>query len=84
MNIFELIVVQPIFNMLIGLYALIPGGDFGVAIILFTIVVRFLLYPMTRSMLHQSKAMRNLEPDLATIKRARLTTRRPTSVRGRR
>ncbi|HRF28108.1 MAG TPA: YidC/Oxa1 family membrane protein insertase [Candidatus Saccharibacteria bacterium] len=69
MNIFELIVVQPIFNVLIGLYALVPGGDFGIAIILFTIVVRFLLYPLTRSMLHQSKAMRKLQPELARIKK---------------
>lgn len=53
MNIFELIVVQPIFNMLLGLYSIIPGHDFGVAIILFTILVRVLLYPLTRSMLHQ-------------------------------
>lgn len=69
MNIFELIVVQPIFNMLLGLYSIIPGHDFGVAIILFTILVRVLLYPLTRSMLHQSRAMRKLQPELAAIKK---------------
>ena len=69
MNIFELLIVQPIFNLLIGLYSLIPGGDFGVAIILFTIIVRFALYPLTRSMLHQSRAMRKLQPELAKIKK---------------
>ncbi len=69
MNLFDLIVVQPIFNLLILLYAVVPGGDFGVAIIIFTIVVRFLLYPLTRSMLHQSKAMRKLQPALAEIKK---------------
>ncbi len=69
MNIFELVVVQPIFNLLMGLYAIVPGRDFGVAIILFTIIVRFLLYPLTRGMLHQSKAMRKLQPELARIKK---------------
>ena len=69
MNIFELLIVQPIFNLLIGLYALIPGGDFGVAIIIFTIIVRFALYPLTRSMLHQSRAMRKLQPQLVKIKK---------------
>lgn len=69
MNIFELVVVQPIFNLLMGLYAIVPGRDFGVAIILFTIIVRFMLYPLTRSMLHQSKAMRKLQPELARIKK---------------
>ena len=69
MNIFELVVVQPIFNLLMGLYAILPGQDFGIAIIVFTIIVRFLLYPLTRSMLHQSKAMRKLQPQLARIKK---------------
>lgn len=69
MNIFELVVVQPIFNLLIGLYAVLPGQDFGIAIIVFTVIVRFLLYPLTRSMLHQSKAMRKLQPELAKIKK---------------
>lgn len=69
MNIFELIVSQPIFNLLIALYSIIPGGDFGVAIIIFTIFVRFALYPLTRSMLHQSRAMRKLQPELARIKK---------------
>ncbi len=70
MNIFELVVVQPIFNLLMGLYAVVPGRDFGVAIILFTIIVRFALYPLTRSMLHQTKAMRKLQPELARIKKS--------------
>lgn len=69
MNIFELVVVQPIFNLLIGLYSFIPGRDFGVAIILFTIIVRFMIYPLTRSMLHQSRAMQKLQPELVKIKK---------------
>ena len=69
MNIFELVVVQPIFNLLMGLYAVVPGRDFGVAIIIFTVIVRFILYPLTRSMLHQTKAMRKLQPELARIKK---------------
>lgn len=41
MNIFELLIVQPIFNLLIGIYSILPGGDFGISLILFTILVRF-------------------------------------------
>jgi len=79
-NIFELVVVQPIFNLLMGLYAVVPGGDFGVAIIIFTIIVRFLLYPLTRSMLHQSKAMRKLQPELARIKKQSKGNRQAESL----
>ncbi len=70
MNIFDLIVVQPIFNLLIGLYSIVPGRDFGVAIIIFTVIIRFMIYPLTRSMLHQSRAMQKLQPELAKIKKS--------------
>lgn len=69
MNIFDLLIVQPIFNLLIGLYSLIPGGDFGIALILFTILVRFALWPLVKRQLHQVKAMRKLQPELAKIKK---------------
>lgn len=69
MSLFDTFIVQPIFNLLVGLYTIIPGGDFGVAIIIFTVLVRFALYPLTRSMLHQSQAMRKLQPKLKQIKK---------------
>ena len=69
MNIFDILIVQPIFNLLIGLYAIIPGGDFGIAIIIFTILLRFAMYPLVRKQLHQVKAMRKLQPELERIKR---------------
>ncbi len=70
MNIFEVLVVQPIFNLLIGLYSLIPGGDFGIALILFTILIRFALLPLVKRQLHQVSAMRKLQPQLVKIKKA--------------
>lgn len=69
MSPFDLIVVQPIFNALMVLYSLIPGGDFGIAVILFTILVRFLMWPLVKKQLHQVKAMRKLQPELANIKK---------------
>ncbi len=67
---FESIVVKPIFNALMLLYSIIPGGDFGIAIILFTILVRFVLYPLVKKQLHQTKMMRKMQPELAKIKTA--------------
>ena len=69
MNIFDIVVVQPIFNLLIGLYSIIPGSDFGVSLIIFTILVRFALYPLVKKQLHQTKAMRKMQPELARIKK---------------
>jgi YidC/Oxa1 family membrane protein insertase len=68
-NIFDLLVVQPIFNLLTGLYSIIPGGDFGVSIIIFTVLVRFALYPLVKRQLHQTQAMKKLQPELARIKK---------------
>jgi YidC/Oxa1 family membrane protein insertase len=68
-NIFDILVVQPIFNLLIGLYSIIPGGDFGVSIIIFTVIVRFALYPLVKKQLHQTQAMKKLQPQLARIKK---------------
>ena len=69
MNIFELLIVQPLFNLLMLLYSVIPGGDFGVTIILFTVLLRLVMYPLVKRQLHQTKAMRKLQPELEEIKR---------------
>lgn len=69
MNIFDILIVQPIFNLLIGLYSIVPGGDFGVSLIIFTVLVRFALYPIVKKQLHQTKMMRKLQPELARIKK---------------
>lgn len=70
MNIFELFIVQPIFNLLLFLYSIAPWADFGIAVIAFTIIVRFAMWPLVVKQLHQVKAMRKLQPELAKIKKA--------------
>ena len=64
---FDTLIVQPIFNLLVLIYALIPGHNLGLAIILFTIVVRLLLWPLVKKQLHQTKLMRRIQPDLKRI-----------------
>jgi YidC/Oxa1 family membrane protein insertase len=68
MNLFDLILVQPIFNILIFIYGIIPGQDFGVALIIFTIFVRLLMWPLIKKQLHQTKVMRQIQPELVKIK----------------
>lgn len=69
MNIFDTLIVQPIFNLLVLIYSVVPGADFGIAIIILTIIIRFLLWPLVKKQLHQVKAMRKLQPELARIKK---------------
>ena len=43
-DLFQLLIVQPIFNALMLLYSIIPWHDFGLAIIIFTIILRFVMW----------------------------------------
>jgi YidC/Oxa1 family membrane protein insertase len=65
---FTTLIVQPIFNLLVLIYALLPGHNFGLAIILFTIVIRILLWPLVKKQLHSAKIMRELQPEVKRIK----------------
>ncbi len=69
MSLFDTILVQPIFNILVFIYGIIPGHDFGLSLILFTILIRFLLWPLVKKQLHQTKVMRQIQPELVKIKK---------------
>lgn len=63
----DLVIVTPITNILFLIYNLI--GDFGSAIILFTLLVKFAMYPLTKSQLHQTRLMKKIQPELAEIRK---------------
>ncbi len=65
---FETLIVRPIFNLLTLILAALPGHNLGLAIIVFTIVVRFLLWPLLKKQIHHQRAMRELQPELKRIK----------------
>lgn len=60
--------VDVIFNILTAIYAVVPGHDFGVSLILFTILVRMLMWPLIKKQLHQTKVMRKIQPKLKKVR----------------
>lgn len=66
---FETLVSRPVFNLLTFIFAYLPGHNFGLAIIFFTVAIRIILWPLLKKQLHNSKAMRQLAPDLKRIKK---------------
>lgn len=66
MSLFDRILTQPIFNLLAFIYNFI--GDFGLAIIIVTIIVRLCLWPLVKRQLHQTRVMREIQPELKKIK----------------
>lgn len=67
---FQTLIVQPIYNLLVAIYGILPGHDLGISLILFTVIIRVALWPLLKKQLHQSKKMRDLQPELAKVKKA--------------
>lgn len=66
--IYNEILYRPLFNALVFLTGMVPGHDVGIAIILLTLLVRVIIFPLThRSLLTQIK-MKQLEPELNKIR----------------
>ena len=63
----DIIIVRPIVNILFVIFNLV--GDFGLAIIIFTILVKLLMWPLTRSQLRQTRLMRKIQPELTQIRK---------------
>lgn len=66
-QIFHSFVYQPIYNALIFLYNIIPGHDLGMAIIVLTIFVRFLLYPVAQKQIESQKKLQDLQPEIKKL-----------------
>ena len=63
---FTTLLVQPIFNLLALIYAGVH--DFGLAIIILTILIRTLVWPLVTKQLHSQRALQQLQPELKRIK----------------
>ncbi|MDP3795417.1 MAG: YidC/Oxa1 family membrane protein insertase [bacterium] len=65
---FFTILTQPLLNILLFFVWLVPGNDLGVAIILLTITLRLVLYPLTIFAARSQGAMQRIQPQLNAIK----------------
>ena len=63
----DIIIVRPIVNILFVIFNLVH--DFGLAIIIFTVIVKLLMWPLMKRQLNQSKLIRKLQPELTQIKK---------------
>jgi YidC/Oxa1 family membrane protein insertase len=65
-QIFFTIITQPIFNGLMLLYHLF--GDFGLSIVVLTLIIKLILFPLTVKSLKSMKATQALQPKLVEIR----------------
>ncbi|MBT4349607.1 membrane protein insertase YidC [bacterium] len=65
---FFTIFYQPIFNLLVFLYNTIAWQDLGLAIVFLTIIVRLILYPLSKQAIRSQKSLQTIQPEIEAIK----------------
>lgn len=68
MNLFDILLYQPLFNILIVIYEYFPGHDFGIAIVALTVLIRIVLYPLVARSIRVQKIVNEIQPQLKDIK----------------
>jgi len=68
MFIYQELLYRPILNLLVWLYNIIPGQDLGLAIIVLTIIIRLVLYPLFHKSLKSQKELQDLKPKMDAVR----------------
>ncbi|EKD32925.1 MAG: hypothetical protein ACD_76C00114G0002 [uncultured bacterium] len=68
MEVFKIIFYQPLFNLLIWLYDILPVADIGIAIILVTLIIKLALFPLSAKSIKSQKSMQELQPKIEELK----------------
>jgi YidC/Oxa1 family membrane protein insertase len=66
--IWNLILYKPLVNALAFLVSVVPGGDVGLAVIILTILVKLILFPLSQKSIESQAEMNILTPEINKIK----------------
>lgn len=66
-DIFHIVIYQPLYNAVIFFYAGLPIQDFGIAIVLSTILIKAAFFSLSRMQIEQQKRMQEIQPKLKAI-----------------
>lgn len=65
-GLFQTLFYQPILNLLVSLYNIF--GDLGLAIIFLTIIIKIILFPLSKKSIKSQKALQELQPKISELK----------------
>jgi len=68
-SLWNTIFYEPIYNGLIFIINNITFGDVGFGIIILTIIVKFILFPLTKKSIKSQILMKKVEPELKKLKK---------------
>jgi len=66
-SIFNEIIYKPLYNLLIFTYNTASFRDFGIAIVLVTLAIKFILIPLSKKQIESQKKMQELQPKIKAV-----------------
>lgn len=66
-SLFHTFVYDPLYNLLIGLYDTVSFGDFGIAIIVTTILLKLALIPLSKKQIESQKGLQEIQPKIKAL-----------------
>ena len=67
-GVFHAIIYNPLYNGLVFLVGIIPTHDMGIAVVILTILVRIIIFPLSRRAVDAQLAMKKIAPEVDKIK----------------
>ncbi len=67
-TLFTELLYQPLYNILIGLIDILPNADIGFAVIILTVFVKVILFPLSKKAIKTQLLMKEIEPELKELK----------------
>lgn len=69
-HVWNAVLYRPLLNTLAFLVSIIPGGDLGIAVIILTVLVKIIIFPLSQKSIESQVAMNILAPELDKIKKS--------------
>jgi YidC/Oxa1 family membrane protein insertase len=67
--VFHALIYDPLYNGIVFFVGIIPSHDMGVAVIAITVVVRIIIYPLSRRAIESQLAMKKVAPEVEEVKK---------------
>lgn len=66
-DLFTAVFYQPILNLLVFLYNFLPGHDIGLVIVVLTVIVKIILWPLSQKALRSQQSISRLQPKIKEL-----------------
>ena len=67
-SVYNEILYRPLFNAMVFLQSIIPGGDLGLTIVVLTVIIRILFTPLSLKTIKSQQSLKELSPKIEEIK----------------